>query len=352
VKSRLRLIVWLALFASGAVLWIIAASAMDAPRAWIGLLSAFLFFVPLAAGLLTWSASVHASFGEWTGTIERFTLSAIGFSIPSMLLLSMLWAGASYWAPWFGKQAPQGAWYNVNFVFVRDLFALAIFWIIAGIYLKKRGSSRGRFWSGITIVVYCLTITLLSFDLAMGLDPQWGSTAYGAYFFVTGMYAAVAAWGFLSAVSGVDPGKLNDLGKLVFAFAMLSTYLMYAHLLPIWYENMPEETGHLIPFINFTPWSSISIALLIVIYLGPVAYLLPQKVKRSPPLFAAATLLILSGLWVERLWLIQSPLHEKPFTFADFAAAAALLGLLGLSMESALRFLPIESLLRKGGSHD
>ena len=83
----------------------------------------------------------------------------------------------------------------------------------------------------------------------MALDPHWYSLLFGGYFFISGMYIAVAAWVAPSAT--VDdrstPDHLHDLGKLVVAFSLLTTYMMYSQLLPIWYENLPEEIRFLVP---------------------------------------------------------------------------------------------------------
>ena len=67
------------------------------------------------------------------------------------------------------------------------------------------GSWRPRSWPGpggwktkklraVVIVAYAFILTLLAFDLVMALDPHWFSSLFGGYFFVSGMYAAVAAW--------------------------------------------------------------------------------------------------------------------------------------------------------------
>ena len=112
---------------------------------------------------------------------------------------------------------------------------------------------------------------------------------------------------------------------------------MFAQLLTIWYENLPSETTALVPRFNLPPWSRVSLALLAVIYIGPVAYLLPRRSKRSRPLLGAFSALILAGLWVERVWLVLPPMGYHGPALSD---AAVLLFLAGVSILSSAIVLP------------
>ena len=110
-----------------------------------------------------------------------------------------------------------------------------------------RGGSAGRpvalaCWLAFA---YCAVFTLLGFDMVMALDPHWFSTLFGGYFFVSGLYAALAAWTLITALRSAAPDKerLHDLGKLMVAFSLLTVYMMYSQLLPQWYENLPNEVA-------------------------------------------------------------------------------------------------------------
>ena len=56
------------------------------------------------------------------------------------------------------------------------------------------------------------------------------------------------AWvALLAAVRGVSgPDLRHDLGKLLFAFIVVWTYLLWALFLPTWYGNIPEESAFLL----------------------------------------------------------------------------------------------------------
>ncbi len=70
---RLPAWLWAALAIAGLAGWVISIAVMhaDAPRVWRALLISFLFFAPLSAGMVVWSAVVVASRGRWAGSLEQ-----------------------------------------------------------------------------------------------------------------------------------------------------------------------------------------------------------------------------------------------------------------------------------------
>jgi hypothetical protein len=335
---------------AGTVWWLAALLlGGDEARAWRGLLTSFLFFTPMSAGLVTWSATVLLSRGRWTGYYERLAAAGASFALPSVLVLGALWLGSAEWAPWIGRELPQSAWLSRPFLFVRDLVGLMAFWIAAGVYVTRRIRCGGTTAAVVLVLAYAVVFSLLGFDLVMGsvisgTEPlAWKSEMIGGYLFVSGLYAAVAAWA-LQAVFQPDANldRLHDFGKLIVAFAMLTTYLMYSQLLPIWYENLPAETLILAPRMNIPAWKWISFGLLGTVYLGPVAFLLLVRAKRSRVWLGAVCLVVLAGLWVERWWLLAPQFDAVPrLGSPELSAGLALLGAFGLGLELFKRRLPL-----------
>lgn len=321
------------LFLAGIAVWGFYLTGDEADRAWRAFLVNFLYFTPLAAGLVTWSAVVLASKGKWPGETEGITLCGLGFALPSLLAFGALWAGSPHWSPWYEKSFRQGLWLDNTFVFARDAALLLLFWIFAWIYRRRRRQGGGETLAGWLILLYGIVFSLIGFDLGMGLDPKWTSSLFGGYFFVTGMYVAVAAWALLAALRHKDlTDKLHDLGKLVFAFAILSTYMMYSQLLPIYYENLPYETRFVLPRLSW-PWKGVSIALLATIYLGPLVLLLTVRAKRSRIWLGGVALLVLAGMWVERWWIVAPLFDPRPrFGLVELASLIAFLGAAGVGM--------------------
>lgn len=302
--GRLWTLAWAAVLVAGLAGWGHALSA-DAPRAWRSLLVNFCFFGSMSAGMVAWSAIVVVAQGRWMRDLERTALAGLAFAPVTVAALVALWLSSAQWAPWVtAKNLPQGVWLSKDFVFLRDLGALAGLWIVAMVYWRLRRRGRGMMWAGPVVVAYCGVFSLLGFDLVMALQPRWYSTLFGGYFFVSGAYIALAAWTFISAWQRRPAQQLHDLGKLVVAFSMLTTYMMFSQLLPIWYENLPQEVPYVVQRKNVAAWSGVSLVLLATVYLGPLVLLLTRWAKRTPQFLGAVTLVVLAGMWVERWWLV------------------------------------------------
>jgi hypothetical protein len=313
--------------------WIAAGIWWDTRRAWAMLLTDFLFLSSLSAGLVVWPAIVLASRGKWMGSTQRTALAGIVLLPVCVLILLVLIIGGRYWAPWLGRSLPNSWWLNARFLFTRDVISLIVFtglaWWFVSAMRRGRQPKRLAAW---LIFIYCIVFSILGIDLAMGLDPRWYSLVFGIYFFISGLLIAIVGWLLISATvdDTATPDQLSDQGKLVITFSMLTAYLMYCQLLPIWYENMPQETRYLVPRMNeVTCWPNVSIVLLALVYLGPLVLLLTRNAKRSYRYTGTVAGLILAALWLERWWLVMPTLGEPlRFGFAEITGVAALVACL------------------------
>lgn len=292
------------------VIWFFMLSGVDAPRVWRGFLINYLFFTSLAAGLVVWPAIVVAAYGSWMKPVEYIGRTGISFAVPSLIALVVLWTGSAHWAPWIDAPEDKQWWLNNTFLFARNVVAQIIFWVVAIWFMQKRKSKTARVAAGWLVFTYAVTFSLVGFDFVMALEPEWYSMMIGGYFFISGLYLAVAAWILLSIfLKQADIEVRHDLGKLLVAFCLVTAYLMFSHLLPIWYENMPEETIFLIPRMNLA-WKGISYVLLACVYLGPLLLLLPRWTKRNRVYLSAVAAIVFVGMWIERWWLV-SAVFEK-----------------------------------------
>jgi hypothetical protein len=303
---------WLLLFVAGLGAWIILGWTVDAHRAWRALLVNFLFFSSLACGMVTWPAVVLASRGTWMKQMESSALAGISFAPASVVALIALWIGGAWWAPWVTHtELPWKWWLNPTFLFARDLAALLVFWLLAAWFVRRRLAKAETRLAGWFIFAFCIVFSLLGFDLVMALYPHWYSSLFGGYFFISAMYIAVCGWTFVTLRNPVDVLQSSDLGKLVVAFSILTTYMMYSQLLPIWYENLPHETLYVVPRMNFNPWKALSIFLVASVYLGPLVILLTRWSKRTRPFLRGVCLAMLICLWIERWWLVTPALDRR-----------------------------------------
>lgn len=315
----------------------------DVHRIWRSILINYLFFTPATAGLVVWPAIVVASNGKWMGSLERFCRTGISFAIPSLIGLIILWKGSTEWAPWLHSEK---AWLDNTFLFTRNFIALTVFWILALLFMGYRNTGKRVVAAGWLIIMYAITFSLMGFDFVMALEPKWYSMMAGGYFFISGLYTAAAAWALLSAILEKPLKKegLHDIGKLVLTFCMLTSYLMFSQLLPIWYENLPDETIFLIARMNFA-WKGIGYLLLGIIYLGPVIILLSRELKRNPVLMTWVSLIILAGMWIERWWLVSAVFekHQVLFGWYEIIPAIVFAGLTSAGVLVALKYLRFAS---------
>ncbi len=326
--------VWTAAAVIGFIIWLLNPAEESSSHIWRALLINFAFFTPIAGGLVILPAVVHTSNGSWSKTIDKFAFIGFGFSIPSILILILLWIGAAEWAPWFNVHTKKDFWLNSTFLFLRDIIALSGFWILAFVYLSKRTKSKSKVIPAYLILTYCVVITLLGIDLIMALKYEWSSTLFGGYFFISGIYMALIAWTIISLVStNIEKDVMHDLGKLILAFAVLTTYMVYSQLNNMWYENLPSETIFLAPRMNFQPWYSVSLFVIFVVYLGPVVLLLTQWAKRTKWYLLSISILLLVSSWIERYWLVNALFEDKiNFGVSDFSAILLFTGLFFMGM--------------------
>ncbi len=208
-------------------------------------------------------------------------------------------------------------------------------------YAGHRRRGEGKSLAGWMVVVYCVVWTFLGYDLVMALTPEWVSSLAGGYFFISGLYIAAQCWALMAALRpDTERERLHDIGKLVFAFSILTTYMLYCQLLPIWYENLPHETLFVLPRMRF-PWKWVSWVLISLVYLGPLVFLLLVRAKTSRLWLGGYATLLLFGMWTERWWLVMPTFMPEPrFGWIEVSITAAFLGAAVLSLGWAWRRWP------------
>ena len=330
---RILAFAWSVVFVLGLAGWTACVLRGDPAQAWRALLVNFIFFTPLSAAMVVWPAVVMVSRGQWMGSLKQSALAGIVMAPLSLVAFGTLWLGRSHWATgWLNSEnLPNRAWLSDPFLFIRDGAALLIWWLSALWFVLKARDGLPKVLAGWLAFLYGIVFSLLAFDMVMALDPHWVSTLFGAYFFVTGMYAAMAVLTFIAVCQPGQPlDRLQDLGKLIVTFSIMTTYLMFSQLLPMWYENLANEIRFLLPRMTIHPWKAMSLALVAAVYLGPLVLLLTIRAKRTPWFLGMVSLLVFCGLWVERWWLVAPTLGQGArLSVADLAAGAAFAGMLG-----------------------
>ncbi len=358
--------------------FVIGINGKDPLRTWQAYLVNFLFWTGLSFGQLCFVAVLNMTGASWGRPLKRLS-EAFGAYLPvGFLLFWLLYFGRGYLFPWIGRPvAVKEAWLNAPFLFARDgagMFLLSLF-SLAMVYFSVKGD---RQWNGkgareaapegpegswekswrmqrvlspLIGITYAFVLSLFGFDLVMSLDPHWYSTLLGGYFFIACFYTGIAALCLLALLAAstetfkgrLGPRHFHDLGKLLLAFCLFTGYLFYAQFLVIWYGNLPEETRHVILRVKLTPWEPLAWAVLFMIFLGPFFVLLSRKVKLRRLPMTILALVILVGLWLERVILVAPSLWTRgtiPLGLTEVLVTAGFLGIVGLSMTAFLSRVP------------
>lgn len=175
-------------------------------------------------------------------------------------------------------------------------------------------------WYGpLIIVAYAIIYSLFAFDMIMSLNAEWYATMFAGFVFVGNVYLG---WAFLAMWSvglkrtnlqfdkAIGHQQMHDIGKLMFGFGVVWAYLFFAHFLPIWYGNMPEETQWMILRTRENPWRILSWSAFGMCFIFPFIVGLSRDIKKSLSTLAAVAFIVAIGLWVERYILVMPEMSE------------------------------------------
>ena len=154
--------------------------------------------------------------------------------------------------------------------------------------------------------------------------------------------AAAVRWTALGPF--LRPKQFHDIGKLLFGFCLLTGDFFYSQFLVIWYSNLPEETKYVIRRVRGEPWEPLAFTILFICFAIPFVALLSRKLKMKPMTMAGLSILILVGMWLERLLLVGPSVWEKnwiPLGFFEVCITIGFLGGMGLSVLWFLRRFPL-----------
>jgi hypothetical protein len=318
---------------------------------WQSYLIAYVFWIGLTIGPLAVLMIQHLTGGAWTFPSRRI-LEAATRNLPLMAVLFIPIAvnlPALYkWAQPVDSLSEEmahmvhlkAAYLNPSFFYLRA----ALFFVIWGalIFLLNKWSKeqderpamppgpntrRFRLLSGPGLVLYVLTVTFMSVDWIMSLDPAWYSTIFGiltlggqglsTMAFTIIVLSGLVKFHPMSRVANQD--NFHDLGKLMFAFTLLWAYFSVSQLLIIWSANLPEEIPFYLERLH-GPWAPISIAVLLLQFVAPFVLLLSRDLKRNPAAVKWVALLVLIMRVVDITWTIGPVFRDgSSLHWLDFA---------------------------------
>src|SRR5271167_3700994 len=352
-----------AMIVLGATAFMLALSRGGAAIAWQAYLVNLLFFLGVAQGALVASASFYLTQAKWGGsTPYRLGEAFAPFLWVGYFLFFGLFFGRSLIFPWVTHPIPQkAAWLNTPFLFARDGIGLGVMAAASFAFIRVSRADDARAWTVATDdielpphsirvfapivgVLFAVVYTLIAFDLVMSLAPVWRSTLFGWYFFAGAFWSALAAMALAAVVLRgrlgphnlfANPVVMHDFGKMVFAFSVFWVYLLFAQYIVIWYGDLPVETFFIVQRVHHMPWSPLSVACLVLIWLIPFTALMSVRAKKTPVILGTVAGLGLVGMWLERYVLVvpSLSLDAVPFGPTQFLIS---IGFLGAFLVSAM----------------
>lgn len=307
------------------------------------------FFMGVSVGGTVLSAIFQIVRATWSGPVRRIGEASSSFIPWIFVLWAATYFGREHLYPWARGPMPGREWWmQPNFVYGRFVVLLGVLFYVLRRFvrlslrgdvglLRERGIRKDLWkgseydaltagWSGserevpalqrklsysapVVIICYAVIYSLFAFEMIMSMDTVWYANMFGGFTFIGALYLG---WALLSLTvillsrhdqqygATVSTDQLWDLGKMTFAFCMLWGYLFFAHFLPQWYGNLPEETQWLILRTREYPWKGLAWAVFPMCFIIPFLTLLSRDLKKSPQYFSKICILIIAGLWLEK----------------------------------------------------
>ena len=357
-------------------------------RAWGAYAINMLYWLGIAQGAIVLACAIRLGNGRWAGPVMRIAESFsayLPYAYASVVV--MLVAGIWTYLPWVKHVEPHQAPYlNVPFLYIRTLAGLGLLWWLSrnlvrtslrpdayklkdyvAPELKASYEKLAANWKGDeaeakwnkdrlamlapqVIVCYAVVFTFMAWDWIMSLTPDWVSQIFGWWVFMGAFLTGIAMTAFFATQlrakyrleEYITPNHFWDLGKIAFGFSIFWVYQFWSQYLPIWYANMPEETWWV--FLRFEdPWRPLAFTVFSFVFLLPFLGLMNIYTKKNPFWLALFSLIILSGMWMERHILVMPSLEPARVWVGlpEIGVTFGFMGLFGWAVQSFVTKYPV-----------
>lgn len=314
----------------------------------LGLCAVFLLGIEYLTGAV-WSV-VFRRIGEFIAPLIGVSLL---FAIPVLFNMHSVFHWTHTEVVNADKVLTQKAPYlNEPFFFIRLAAVVAITGFFAWLIIrnsKKQDTSKLQSittanikLSAIFMPIFGISITVISIDWIMSLEPHWFSTIFGVYYFAGSLlstFALITLFALYLKKNAILPNQVKsdhfyNLGAFMFAFVNFWSYIAFSQFMLIWYANQPEETFWFMQRTTGT-WLYVSLGIILINFLIPYATLLPQPAKSSFKTLKFMGVWLLFAHYYDLYWLIM-PTFSKAgasISWVDFGFPILAVGLVMLTFK-------------------
>lgn len=344
---------WIGAAAAIGVVGIGATLGAGGERATLSYLLGFSYWFTIAIGALFMLLAFNATAAVWvTGFRRMIEILATGVAvfIPLFAVIYMKLPDIYPWArPGFGPVEPsiefgfKKMWLDPTFFGARAMGYLAAFTAVSFIMLSwsrsldesKNPATHTKMvrLGSMGLPVMGLFMSGAGFDWLMSLDPNWGSTIFGAYIVTGGFMGAMALVNILShkmrygvLKQATSTSQYHNLGKMLFAVICFWAYVAFSQFMLMWIANLPEEiTWYLARMDDY--WMPVFWMLVFGHFLAPFFLLLRKAVKMNSAVMPWIAGLIMFNHFVDLSWIIIPSMKGAHYAWTDFAAVIGVGGI-------------------------
>ena len=374
------------LFLRGVGIW-----GIEIPVAWGFAIINFVWWIGIGhAGTLI-SAFLLLFKQTWRNSINRFAEAMTLFAVACAGMFPVLHLGRPWLAYWlFPYPSSMGVWPQFRSPLIWDVFAVstyatisAVFWFVGlvpdfgtmrneakSLWAKRiygvlslgwRGSARH--WrryeamyillAGISTPLVLSVHTVVSFDFAIAILPGWHTTIFPPYFVAGAIYSgfamvlvlAIPIRKYYGLENMITMRHLQNSAKIMLATGLIVAYGYFFEAFIGLYSGSTYER-FMIHNRWFGPYAHFYWMLILMNILTPQVLWWP-KIRASTSWLFAISLVILTGMWLERFVIIITSLHRDflPSSWGHYVGTrwdwAVYLGTIGFFTSAMYIFIRI-----------
>jgi molybdopterin-containing oxidoreductase family membrane subunit len=333
----------------------------------------------------------------WRTSINRFAEAMTLFAVACAGIFPALHTGRPWLDYWLLPYPnTMGVWPQFRSPLMWDVFAVStyatvslLFWFIGLIpdlaTLRDRSQSRvGRVvygmlamgWRGSAMhwhryeTAYLLLAglatplvvsvhTVVSFDFAIAIVPGWHTTIFPPYFVAGAIYSGFAMVLTLAipirALYGLEDfittRHLQNMAKVMLVTGLIVAYGYLTEAFIAWYSGDKYEFFVTLNRLTGPYWWAYTALILCNVIAPQVLWF--RRIRSSPPALFVISLIVNTGMWLERFVIIVTSLHRDFLpsswgmfspTFWDWSTFVGTIGLFVALLFLFLRFLPMISI--------